>query len=96
MEKNVFSFEGLSPPNKSPVQLTVKYLNSLEKQKGGKNSVLMYYMACVKQDENKTIDLVFVEKLINEGVDVNYADDLDENALFKVFESKAVLEFYKS
>jgi hypothetical protein len=49
-----------------------------------KANVLMYYMDRVKQDENKVVDLLFVEKLLKEGIDVNYIDDLEKNALFKV------------
>jgi hypothetical protein len=64
------------------------YLNALQKHMGNENlakaNVLMYYMDRVKQDENKVVDLLFVEKLLKEGIDVNYIDDLEENALFKV------------
>ncbi len=78
----------MTPPTKSPVQLTVMYINALQKHMDNENlakqNVLMYYMDRVKQDENKVVDLLFVEKLLNEGVDVNYVDDLEENVLFKV------------
>jgi hypothetical protein len=78
----------VTPPTKSPVQLTVMYINALQKHMDNENlakqNVLMYYMDRVKQDENKVVYLLFVEKLLNEGVDVNYVDDLEENVLFKV------------
>ncbi len=78
----------MTPPTKSPVQLTVMYINALQKHMDNENlakqNVLMYYMDRVKQDENKVVYLLFVEKLLNEGVDVNYVDDLEENVLFKV------------
>ena len=95
MEKNVHSFIRLSRPSISPVQLTVKYLNALEKHKSDKTIVhntLIYYMDRVKQDENKAVDIVFVKKLLDEGVDVNYLDGLEENALFKVFDSINIFE----
>jgi hypothetical protein len=78
----------VTPPTKSPVQLTVMYINALQNhmdnEKHAKQNIMMYYMDRVKKDENKVVDLLFVEKLFNEGIDVDYVDDLEENALFKV------------
>ena len=48
----------------------------------------MYYLENLfsKDEEDEIeIDLDFIEKLLHYGVDINFCDSINENALFKVY-----------
>ena len=94
---NKIAFECKAIIKKSPVQLTDIYISSIQNEMDKNKSqhslqgILLYYMNRVIQDKNNAVDYIFVEKLLNESVDVNYVDNLGENAIFKAKKSNKIL-----
>lgn len=45
---------------------------------------LIYYLELLLKNEDEKCDFEFIDKLFEEGIDIDYRDEDRENALFKV------------
>jgi hypothetical protein len=61
-----------------------KILDLIRCKKKTNDIILCYLKLLLDKDSDEEVDLNFIEYLFHEGIDVNFKDEKQENALFYV------------